>query len=173
MKHHILKFSTREENGTSYVNELCPFRQTNKSGVFGLGSWKCEQECPHCLERDRKKQIVKCDFRILDLSLTYHWYDEIEAGRKAVEYRELKPFYMKMLTECYKNCVKGGGKYECRYCSFFKPIHYDAVRFHRGQGGKKTMMFEFIRTHINPGFVFLGAPLDKNVFNIYIGKRLQ
>ena len=30
---------------------------------------------------------------VLDLSLTYHWYDEIEAGRKTEEYRDKTDYY--------------------------------------------------------------------------------
>ena len=33
---------------------------------------------------------MKKDMRILDLSLTYHWYDMIASGEKKEEYREVR-----------------------------------------------------------------------------------
>ena len=35
--------------------------------------------------------------RILTLNLTYKWFDEIEAGRKTIEYREIKPYWEKRI----------------------------------------------------------------------------
>lgn len=34
---------------------------------------------------------------ILHLVLTHHWYDEMVAGRKDVEYRAIKPHWTKMI----------------------------------------------------------------------------
>lgn len=65
--------------------------------------------------------------KILDLSLAYHWYDMIASGEKKEEYREVKEFYIKRLYNLYGTVSE----------SHFK--HYDAVRFHRGQGGKQLI----------------------------------
>lgn len=82
--------------------------------------------------------------RILDLSLTYHWYDEIDAGKKWEEYREDTLFYRKRFMACYRKdriyCSQ-----ECSKCPLFLDNscdckEYDAIRFHRGQGGKTTML---------------------------------
>lgn len=35
----------------------------------------------------------------LHLTLTHHWYDEIAAGRKFIEYRKVTPFWTKRLSE--------------------------------------------------------------------------
>ena len=37
--------------------------------------------------------------KILDLVLTYHWYDMIESGEKKEEYRKIKPYWIRRLIE--------------------------------------------------------------------------
>ena len=34
---------------------------------------------------------------MLNLVLTFHWYDEIEAGRKPIEYREMSPTWTRLI----------------------------------------------------------------------------
>ena len=87
---------------------------------------------------------------ILDLSLTYHWFDMIASGEKKEEYREIKDFYRQRLV----------GR------------SYDAVRFHRGQGGKTTMLIECLGIEIGKGRPELGAP-DTDVFIIKLGNKIQ
>lgn len=36
---------------------------------------------------------------LLHLVLTYHWYDEIEAGRKDIEYRAMTPHWGKLIWD--------------------------------------------------------------------------
>lgn len=172
MKEHVFHFTTyKDDIGSLHVLESCPYRQGNENGIYGLGSWKC-QNCKHCIECDKDARTVKCGFRILDLSVTYYWYDEIESGRKTVEYREVSDYWKKRLMVCNTKCVR---EYKCPifYCHQFKPVHYDAVRFHRGQGGKQTMMFECLRIIVCKGNELFGAIPDESMFNIYLGKRLQ
>ena len=105
---------------------------------------------------------MKKDMRILDLSLTYHWYDMIASGEKKEEYREVKEFYIKRLCSLYSTDSE----------SRFK--HYDVVRFHRGQGGKETMLVEFKGVYIGYGkHPEWGAPSDKPVFIIELGKVIE
>lgn len=100
---------------------------------------------------------------ILDLSLKYEWYDMIESGEKTEEYREIKDFYMNRLCQNY---ISG-------FCGFFfTPKEYDAVRFHRGQGSKQTMLLEFKGLTVGFGKPEWGAPKDKEVFIIKLGKRI-
>lgn len=99
--------------------------------------------------------------KILDLSLTYHWYDEIAAGRKKEEYRKRSGYYYKRLT------TQGvldlfDGKFK----------HYDAVCFHRGQGSRTTMLVECLGIHIGYGKEEWGAPKEK-VFIITLGNILE
>jgi len=60
----------------------------------------------------------------LHLILDYYWWDEIDSGRKTVEYRDDKPYY--------RNRIKG------------KTV----VVLHRGYS-KKTMAFEISRIVFN------------------------
>lgn len=87
---------------------------------------------------------------ILDLSLTYHWFDMIASGVKREEYREVKPYYIKRLSK-----------------------HYDAVRFHRGQGSPVTMLVEIKSIWIGRGFPEWGAPGDRDVYIILLGRILS
>lgn len=125
--------------------------------------------------------------KILDLSLTYKWFDMIACGYKKQEYREIKPFYLRRLCYyCFKeNLCQNNIMCECltaKLCSdnvlfsncwnvCFKD--YDIVRFHRGQGGKLTMLCECKQIRIGFGKIEWGAPEDKEVFIIELGKILK
>lgn len=150
-----------------FTLQYCPYRQGEK-GVVGLGSLQCEK-CPHCVERilNENDGTVECDFDVLDLSLTCYWYDEIESGRKCEEYRELTYYW-------YKRLLDPKGTERLNRLEDAKEFRkYDAVRFHRGQGGKRTMMYEVGDIWIGYGNVKDGAPADKKCFVIRLGKRLQ
>ena len=123
------------------------------------------------------------DLKILDLSLTYHWYDMIASGVKKEEYREMKEFYFKRLNKewhlhleqgCYKGCkdFKSDPK-ECVGCKKFITYPYNAIRFHRGQGGRTTMLVECKGAHIGYGNPEWGAPEDKPVFIISLGNIIE
>lgn len=105
---------------------------------------------------------VKLQNEVLDLSLTYHWFDEIAAGRKLEEYRELTDFYRSRL---YVPLNQWHG------ADIFR--HYDAVRFHRGQGSPTTLLVECIGIRIGYGRVDWGAPKGKQVFVIQLGDILE
>jgi len=121
--------------------------------------------------------------RILDLSLTYHWYDMIASGEKKEEYRELKEFYFKRLNAdwhlnleqgCYKGCDEFEfNPKECVGCKKFEPYPYDAVRFHRGQGGKTKMLVECNGIHIGHGKPEWGAVPGETYFVIELGKIIE
>jgi len=100
--------------------------------------------------------------KILDLSLTYHWYDMIASGEKKEEYREFKTFYINRLIDRDKETVGNPFAYK----------HYDAVRFHRGQGGKVSMLVECKGIRIGRGKPDWGAP-EENVFIISLGEIIS
>lgn len=102
------------------------------------------------------EDLRRADMKILDLSLTYHWYDEIEAGRKPEEYRSNTPFYRSRLM--YPESSEEVWK------------HYDAIRFRRGRFGKRTMLVEHKGTRLGVGNPEWGAPEDKEVFILELGK---
>lgn len=97
--------------------------------------------------------------KVLDLSLTYHWYDEIEAGRKPEEYRSNTPFYRSRLM--------------CPESSEEVWKHYDAIRFRRGRFGKRTMLVEHKGTRLGVGNPEWGAPKDRKVFCLMLGDILE
>ena len=35
----------------------------------------------------------------LDLILTHHWYDEVESGRKVIEYREMSSWWTRLIWD--------------------------------------------------------------------------
>ena len=122
--------------------------------------------------------------RVLDLSLKFCWYDMIDSGEKKEEYRDFRPYYANRLlygcnlgTKDYWETIFANSKTK----PWFKPDmllrdycirHYDAVRFHRGQGSPVTMLWEYEGLEIGKGKPEWGAPEDKDVFIIKLGKRL-
>ena len=121
--------------------------------------------------------------RVLDLSLTYQWYDLIESGRKVEEYRDLRAYYANRLLYHKPLGVKeywDGALAKMRNTPTYNPENlvrdygarqYDAVRFHRGQGGKQTMLLEFKGLAVGKGNPAWGAP-DEDVFIIKLGRRI-
>ena len=102
---------------------------------------------------------VKLQNDILDLSLTQQWYDEIAAGRKLEEYREITPFWKSRLEQAFD------GK------TTFKK--YDAIRFRRGRYGKTTMLVECRSIYVGYGRPELGAPEGKEVYILDLGKIIN
>lgn len=94
--------------------------------------------------------------KILDLSLTYHWYDMIAGGEKKEEYREIKDFYITRLVD--------RGTWNAR--------KYDAIRFHRGQGSPVTMLVECLGIEVGKGRPEWGAP-EEDVFIIKLGEIIK
>ena len=121
--------------------------------------------------------------KILDLSLTHHWFEEIKSGRKKEEYRIDKPFYKARLMDGYRKagafCMTRYQEYRaCNQCNALKLrlcqyIQYDAVRFHKGQGGKETILVECNGIQYGYGKTEWGAPADKEVFIIRLGRILS
>lgn len=44
--------------------------------------------------------------RILSLTLMKEWFDQIEAGTKTIEYREIKPYWTKRLIDDSGNSIQ-------------------------------------------------------------------
>ncbi len=110
---------------------------------------------------------------ILDLSLKREWYDMIERGEKTEEYREIKDYYLKRLVYRSEDMPPLEVKYMKKSDMLLFARTYNAVRFHRGQGGKQTMLFEYKGFKIGIGNPLWGAPEDKEVFIILLGKRID
>lgn len=102
---------------------------------------------------------VKLQNDILDLSLTYHWFDEISAGRKKEEYRDITPFWKGRLEQPFDG--------ETTFKKF------DAIRFRRGRYGKTTMVVKCRSIYIGYGRPEWGAPEDKEVYILDLGDIIK
>lgn len=85
----------------------------------------------------------------LHLVLKGKWYDMIESGEKTEEYRETKDYWIKRIIE----------------------TKHERVCFHRGYTNR-TMIFEIKDVWVYIGKAAWGAPVDKIVIIIKLGKRL-
>ena len=92
--------------------------------------------------------------KTLFLPLKKEWYEMIESGVKTEEYREMKKHWVSRLW-----LIGGGVK------------HFDVVRFSYGYT-KCTMTFECKGITIGRGKPEWGAPIDRYVFIIKLGKRI-
>lgn len=78
----------------------------------------------------------------LNLSIYQQYYDEIKAGTKKVEYREIKDYYTKKLI--VDGVVPGTGE--------LKAKHYDSVTFFTKNGDRMKVKWEglFLYPRKNP-----------------------
>ena len=117
----------------------------------------------------------------LHLTLKKQWWDMIESGEKWEEYREIKPYWSKRLCRYGKrtpedgeanNCIFGGCIFR-EICLQDRDIctEYDYVCFHYGRTAR-TMVFELCGIYIGVGNPQWGAPENKMVFCLVIGKRI-
>lgn len=105
--------------------------------------------------------------KILDLPLKKEWYAMIESGEKLEEYRELTPYWCKRLL----------GRSTPIYSSLYgyqnaNMKRYTHVRFRYGYT-RRTMLFKIEEIIIGRGNPEWGAPLDKDVFIIKLGERVE
>ena len=52
---------------------------------------------------------------MLNLVLTYHWYDEIASGRKTIEYRAQSPKWMRDIWEKRETIIAEGVRFQRGY----------------------------------------------------------
>ncbi len=94
--------------------------------------------------------------KILDLPLKAKWYNMIESGEKREEYREYKEYWYNRLID--KDALS------------VKP--YTHVRFRYGYT-KRTMVFKIVSITIGMGNPDWGAPTDREVFVIKLGRKIS
>jgi hypothetical protein len=131
--------------------------------------------------------------KILDLPLKKEWYEMIENGIKKEEYRDIKPYwcnrllggtsygikdYWQSVLESTFEAVKEHGEripdsYNLHHLLIWQygTRDYTHVRFRYGYT-KRTMLFELDKITIGKGKTEWGAPADKEVFILKLGKRL-
>ena len=112
--------------------------------------------------------------KILYLPLKSKWYNMIDSGVKTEEYREIKPYWINRLRDksltcadkvyCHCDCELSCFLNECKFEQF------NCVKFTYGYT-KRTMTFEIESITIGYGRTEWGAPANKEVFIIKIGKR--
>lgn len=112
---------------------------------------------------------MKNKMKTLNLVLKHKWYDMIDRGEKPEEYREIKPYWTKRLTD-YNNIHKWFEDIYKRKFNVSIPHRYTHVCFHKGYTST-TMTFEINRIVIGTGNPEWGAP-DKPVFIIKLGQRV-
>lgn len=111
--------------------------------------------------------------KFLELPLKKEWYNMIESGIKTEEYRINKPYWRKRLMRCFKSfdwCEVG---VSCHNCSVFRRKlfrNYTHIRFRYGYTSR-CMMFELKEITIGIGNSEWGAPKDKEVFILKLGKK--
>lgn len=129
--------------------------------------------------------------KILDAPLMFVWYDMIVIGEKPEEYREIKPYWFKRFVdydpESYidRNPIPTYFGNSAPFDTPAKAILWDLdlagalkfkqfthIRFRRGYT-KTTMLFEIKSISIGFGNSKWGAPNDKEVFIIKLGKRIS
>lgn len=115
-----------------------------------------------CLINDNKPVDIH-------LVLTYHWYDEIDAGRKWVEYREHSDYYKRMFLRNYKLLKQRYGSQNTPMLYLYKNIR--SVIFHRGYT-RKTMRWRVANIRVAFGRPQWGAPYHP-VFCIYLAERYR
>lgn len=124
--------------------------------------------------------------RTLHLVLKRKWWDMIESGEKPEEYRSFTRHWFSRLVDCARikdadlatryfgydgktpNLDQVRDDFDGEWLTF---RNYDAVCFHRGYTNV-TMLYEFKGTSIGYGNPAWGAPTDKEVFIIKLGKRI-
>ena len=132
------------------------------------------------------------DKRLLHLVLIRKWWDMIESGEKKEEYRSLTPYWFTRLC-VYKECGHFYRKVTNKDAELFEvnkdgfassvqrginsvysnllPRDFTYVTFHLGYTNT-TMTFEMEEISIGKGREDWGAPTDKEVFIIKLGKRI-
>ena len=108
--------------------------------------------------------------KTLHLVLKANWYDMIDRGEKKEEYREIKPYWTKRLTD-YNNIHEWFRDISKRKFDISIPYTYPYVCFHKGYTSV-NMIFEIKSIDIGQGKPEWGAPADRNVFIIKLGKRI-
>lgn len=95
--------------------------------------------------------------KILHLTVKKKWFDLIASGEKTVEYREIKPYWVKRLLD-----------------SEIKPKHFDIVRFRNGYAANaREMDVEFKGLIYSMDKVEGVASAAGFVFAIKLGKIIE
>jgi len=60
----------------------------------------------------------------VDLVLTHHWFDEVEAGRKDTEYRAMTPKWTRLIWDCRARLVSARFRWGYSKRAIVRPVFY-------------------------------------------------
>lgn len=106
---------------------------------------------------------------VLDLPLKKEWYNMIESGEKTEEYREIKPYWIKRLTELKTDFLPFSMRNRYQQIPFKK---YDYVRFRYGYTSR-TMEFKIEEIVLGHGKPEWGHTTAAAVFIIKLGEKVS
>ena len=72
-----------------------------KNSNYCVGSERIANEYAMCCLLNNRMHFERFEQRPLHLVLTRYWYDKVKIGEKRVEYRALKPFWIKRIKGDY------------------------------------------------------------------------
>lgn len=104
--------------------------------------------------------------KVLHLTLKKKWFDMIDSGEKKEEYRDIKPHWIKRLTDSFTTD-------DNMYSFLFQPKEFDTIEFRNGYAkDAKKLRFEFGILAIRKGRPEWGAEPGKKYFVIKLGEKL-
>ena len=106
---------------------------------------------------------------VLDLPLKKEWYNMIESGVKTEEYREIKPFWIKRLTELSTDVIPFSMRNGYQSIPFKK---YEYVRFRYGYT-RRTMTYKVKEIVLGHGKLEWGHTTAAAVFIIKLGEKVS
>ena len=106
----------------------------------------------------------------LKLVLKKKWYDMIVSGIKKEEYREIKPYWTKRLTELPMGFLTFSYRNRLQEVPYKL---YDIVTFYLGYAkDRPSMSFRCVAIEIGKGKPEWGAVPDKKYFIIHLGEEI-
>lgn len=109
-----------------------------------------------------------------------NWYQMEESGEKPEDYREITSYWIKRLCRygnggfygVDNNCINGGCPFKMPSCTRKAiPTDVDKICIHYGRTAR-CMTFECNGIYIGRGVEKWGAPADRKVFILKLGKRV-
>jgi hypothetical protein len=138
-----------------------------------------EQEVAEIEEKTQKTHTMK----ILRLPITGDWLNEIDECRKFEEYRDIKQHYIsrfftpvkrdlrdlfEMSLKCTDDIRKEAADFGCMLKDF------DAVELIAGYSRTaRRSLYELRGITVGRGREEWGAPTDRNVFRLHLGRRIE
>lgn len=116
------------------------------------------------------------DKKVLFFTIKREWYKLIKSGTKTEEYRDINPYWQGRLFSC-----RGSSPLRCEFglcnrCGRKTFKEYDIIIFFNGPYYSLNLPYtvvEYNGVEIGKGYTPWGAPVDKDVFIVKLGKVLE